>query len=63
VNGFEVVRRGARVEFEDAVVRAALSASTVELIVELGVGLASATAFGCDLSRGYVDENAAYYSS
>ena len=63
VNGFEVVRRGARVEFEDALVRAALATSTVELIVELGVGLASATAFGCDLSRGYVDENAAYYSS
>ena len=63
VNGFEVVRQGARVEFEDALVRAALSASTVELIVELGVGVASATAFGCDLSRGYVDENAAYYSS
>jgi glutamate N-acetyltransferase/amino-acid N-acetyltransferase len=63
VNGFEVVRRGARVEFEDALVRTALSTSTVELIVELGVGLATATAFGCDLSRGYVDENAAYYSS
>ena len=63
VNGFEVVRQGARVSFDDAVVRAALSGDTVDLVVELGGGAASATAYGCDLSRGYVEENAAYYSS
>ena len=63
VNGFPVVRNGARVEFDDGTVRAALSTTVVDLVVELGVGMASATAYGCDLSKGYVDENAAYYSS
>ena len=63
VNGFEVVRQGARVDFDDAIVRAALSTSVVELVVEVGVGMASATAYGCDLSEGYIAENAAYYSS
>ena len=63
VNGFEVVRGGARVDFEDAVVRAALTATEVDLVIEVGVGMASATAFGCDLSTGYITENAAYYSS
>lgn len=63
VNGFDVLRHGARVEFDNAMARAALSATTIDLTVELGVGLASATAFGCDLSKGYVQENAAYYSS
>jgi glutamate N-acetyltransferase / amino-acid N-acetyltransferase len=63
VNGFEVVRQGARVSFDDALVRAALTTHTVDLEIELGVGMATATAFGCDLSRGYVEENAAYYSS
>jgi glutamate N-acetyltransferase/amino-acid N-acetyltransferase len=63
VNGFQVIRQGTRVEFEDDVVRAALSTTAVDLIVELGVGLASATAYGCDLSTGYITENAAYYSS
>jgi glutamate N-acetyltransferase/amino-acid N-acetyltransferase len=63
INGFEVVRSGARVEFDDATVRATLTRDTVDLLVELGVGPASATAFGCDLSKGYVEENAAYYSS
>jgi len=63
VNNFPVVRNGARVEFDDNTVRAALSTTVVDLVVELGVGMASATAYGCDLSRGYIDENAAYYSS
>ena len=63
VNGFQVVKQGARVEFEDAVVRAALSTDAVDLVVELGVGSATATAYGCDLSTGYITENAAYYSS
>jgi glutamate N-acetyltransferase/amino-acid N-acetyltransferase len=63
VNGFMVVRQGTRMDFDDATVRAALSTKVVDLEVELGVGLASATAYGCDLSKGYVEENAAYYSS
>jgi glutamate N-acetyltransferase / amino-acid N-acetyltransferase len=63
VNGFPVVRNGARVEFDDGIVRAALSTTVIDLLVELGVGMASATAYGCDLSKGYIEENAAYYSS
>ena len=43
--------------------RSALSTETVDLEVALGVGDASATAYGCDLTSGYIDENAAYYSS
>ena len=63
INGFLVVRQGARMDFDDAMVRAALSTHAVDLEVELGVGMASATAYGCDLSRGYIEENASYYSS
>lgn len=63
INGHQVVRDGARVSFEDAVVRAALATETVDIEVALGVGTAHATAYGCDLTKGYIDENAAYYSS
>lgn len=63
VNGFEVVKHGARVAFDDALARAALSTGTIDIVIELGVGPASATAYGCDLSKGYIEENAAYYSS
>jgi glutamate N-acetyltransferase / amino-acid N-acetyltransferase len=63
INGFEVVRHGERVDFDDALVRTALATSIIDLVVEVGVGMASATAYGCDLSKGYIAENAAYYSS
>ena len=58
-----VVREGQRLDFDDAVVRAALGVDTVDLEVSLGVGDGEATAWGCDLTQGYVDENAAYYCS
>jgi glutamate N-acetyltransferase/amino-acid N-acetyltransferase len=63
INGYQVVRGGQRLDFDDAIVRAALSTDTVDIEVTLGVGDASATAYGCDLTQGYIDENAAYYSS
>jgi glutamate N-acetyltransferase / amino-acid N-acetyltransferase len=63
INGYQVVRGGQRLDFDDATVRAALATDTVDLEVNLGVGDASATAYGCDLTQGYIDENAAYYSS
>ena len=63
INGYQVVRGGERLDFDDAVVRAALATEVVEIEVALGVGDASATAYGCDLTKGYIDENAAYYSS
>jgi glutamate N-acetyltransferase/amino-acid N-acetyltransferase len=63
INGFQVVHGGARVEFDDATVRNALRNEVVDLEVFLGVGSAGARAYGCDLTKGYIEENAAYYSS
>ena len=63
INGFQVVRGGERLTFDDAVVRETLARDTVELEIALGVGGGEAQAYGCDLTKGYVEENAAYYSS
>jgi glutamate N-acetyltransferase/amino-acid N-acetyltransferase len=63
VNGHQVVKGGARLEFDDATVREALKNEVVDIEVSLGIGSATATAYGCDLTQGYIDENAAYYSS
>jgi glutamate N-acetyltransferase/amino-acid N-acetyltransferase len=63
LGGAAVVEGGRRAAFDDATVRAILLGDTVELSVDLGVGSGEARAWGCDLSREYVDENAAYYSS
>ena len=63
INGFPVVRGGERLEFDDAVVRETLAHAVVDLDVSLGVGSGAALVYGCDLTKGYVEENAAYYSS
>jgi glutamate N-acetyltransferase/amino-acid N-acetyltransferase len=63
INGHPVVKAGTRLMFDDAVVRKTLEAEIVDIEVSLGVGTCSAVAYGCDLTKGYVDENAAYYSS
>jgi glutamate N-acetyltransferase/amino-acid N-acetyltransferase len=57
------VGHGERLAFDDAVVRETLSREVVDLSVSLGVGDGEAVAYGCDLTKGYVDENASYYSS
>jgi len=63
VNGYQVVGGGERLDFDEAVVRAALAVEVVDLEVSLGAGHATTRAYGCDLTKGYIDENAAYYSS
>jgi glutamate N-acetyltransferase/amino-acid N-acetyltransferase len=63
INGFQVVQAGARMSFDDSIVRKALEAEVVDLEIALGVGEARAVAYGCDLTKGYIEENAAYYSS
>ncbi|HET6700349.1 MAG TPA: bifunctional glutamate N-acetyltransferase/amino-acid acetyltransferase ArgJ [Gemmatimonadaceae bacterium] len=63
INGQKVVHAGERTTFDEAAVRAALATDTTDILVALGVGDAEATAFGCDLSAGYISENAAYYST
>ena len=52
-----------RVDFDEAQVRTLLGGDRVDIAVDLGAGDGEATAYGCDLTEGYIQENAAYYSS
>lgn len=61
--GHAVLRNGQRLDFDELLVRSALGGDTVDIEVSLGIGDGEATAYGCDLTKGYIDENAAYYSS
>jgi glutamate N-acetyltransferase/amino-acid N-acetyltransferase len=63
LSGVAVLERGLRTPFDEAVVRGLLLTDPVDLEVDLGVGPSEARAWGCDLSPGYIAENAAYYSS
>ncbi len=61
--GVPVLANGQRTVFDEGEVRELLRSGEVDLEVELGVGEGRARAWGCDLTEGYVAENAAYYSS
>lgn len=63
INSVPVIAAGMRAPFDEDSLRVALRGDPVEIEVDLGVGSGAATAFGCDLTEGYVRENAAYYSS
>jgi len=61
--GVGVLEAGERVAFDEAALRALLRTDPVDIEVSLGLGQGRARAWGCDLTHGYIDENAAYYSS
>ncbi len=63
LNGVPAYVEGRGVDFDEARLRALLRGDPVDIAVDLGAGEGSATAFGCDLTHGYIDENAAYVSS
>ncbi|AAM02078.1 bifunctional glutamate N-acetyltransferase/amino-acid acetyltransferase ArgJ [Methanopyrus kandleri] len=55
-----VTYEGGPVDFDEEKAKRVLSASEVEIVVDLGVGDASARAWGCDLTYEYVRINAEY---
>ncbi len=63
VGPVEIFGDGRRADFDEAAVRRLLLDDPVDLHVDLGVGSGESRAWGCDLSHGYIDENASYYSS
>jgi glutamate N-acetyltransferase/amino-acid N-acetyltransferase len=63
INGVTVVERGERCDFDEAALRLELRGDPIDIAISLGVGDAAATAYGCDLTAGYIEENASYYSS
>jgi glutamate N-acetyltransferase / amino-acid N-acetyltransferase len=63
LQGMEVVRGGEAARFPEAELRESLRGDPVEIDVDLGLGAGAAVALGCDLTEGYVHENAAYASS
>jgi len=63
LQGVEVIRNGVPVDFPEARVRELLGGDPVDVRIDLGVGSGEGMALGCDLTEGYVEENAAYASS
>ncbi len=56
-----VVRAGVAADFKPEDAKAVLGKAEFTLTVDLHVGFYSATAWGCDMTHGYIDENATYH--
>jgi glutamate N-acetyltransferase/amino-acid N-acetyltransferase len=63
INGTLVCKDGSKTNFEESKVRQLLGDENILIGVNLHVGHSRATAYGCDLTEGYIKENAAYFSS
>lgn len=55
-----IVRDGVATDYDQSAAKRAVSGTEVTVTVDLGQGEASATAWGCDLTHGYIDENTTY---
>jgi glutamate N-acetyltransferase / amino-acid N-acetyltransferase len=58
--GTTVFSGGAPTIFDRDAVHQAMAADTIVIVIDMNLGKGSATAWGCDLTRGYVDINVAY---
>ncbi len=63
INDTLVYKNLTRVDFDENNVRKLLSGEKVHILVNINNGNSNAIAYGCDLTEGYIKENAAYYSS
>jgi len=60
LNDVPVMSAGLPVPFPDDALRLSLKSDCVRVAIDLHLGPASATAWGCDLSHEYVTINASY---
>ena len=55
-----IVRAGVATAYDQAAAKQAVSGDEVFVSADLGAGASEATAWGCDLTHGYIDENTTY---
>jgi glutamate N-acetyltransferase/amino-acid N-acetyltransferase len=63
INDTPIYANAGKLDYDEEALRKTISGDPVVFQVDLGLGEGGATAYGCDLTHGYIDENAAYYSS
>ena len=63
LQGVPVIAAGRIAPFDESALRERLGEDPVEVVIELAVGTGRGLGLGCDLTEGYIEENAAYASS
>jgi glutamate N-acetyltransferase/amino-acid N-acetyltransferase len=60
IGDVQVMKQGMAAQYDNDAARAAMQGPEVTITVDLHLGEAEATAWGCDLTHGYIDENTLY---
>ena len=63
INNSLIFKKGEKLNFNEKNLRKTILCNEVIFDIDLGINQGSASAYGCDLSQEYLDENASYYSS
>ena len=63
INDTLIYENAGKTDYDEPALRKTISGDPVVFQIDLGLGDGEATTYGCDLTHGYIDENAAYYSS
>lgn len=60
VGSVQLMQRGLAADYDQAAAQAAMAGDEVTITIDLHLGSGQATAWGCDLTYGYIDENSLY---
>src|SRR5262249_24793967 len=60
INGVQLVAGGRAADYDPPAAQAAVEPGGITIDITLGDGPYEATAWGCDLTHGYIDENTTY---
>ena len=63
INNTPIYANANKLNYDEEQLRKEISGDPVIFQIDMGINDGNAIAYGCDLTHGYVDENAAYYSS
>ena len=60
IGDVQIMKQGLAAQYDQYAARAAMAGNEVTISVDLHLGGGKATAWGCDLTHGYIDENTLY---
>jgi glutamate N-acetyltransferase/amino-acid N-acetyltransferase len=60
IGDVQVMKKGTAASYQQEAARAAMAGDEVLITIDLHLGAGEATAWGCDLTHGYIDENTLY---
>jgi glutamate N-acetyltransferase / amino-acid N-acetyltransferase len=61
INGLRLVYQGAADAYDPAAAKRVMGETGIDVAIDLHLGAHEATAWGCDLTHGYIDENTTYF--